>query len=237
LSASGAFAQDDLVIPEVRYPALPATAANAEGFAPAGWAIERRAGGDLDGDGAADLAFVLRMRDPANILSHDGLGNNPFDTNPRILGIAFAAAGGRGYRLALQNHVLIPRRDFPTQEDPFFADDAEFAIAGGKLRLSLYRFMNAGGWDMGPTTFTFRWRDGALRLIGYDFVNVRRNSGRMTNLSINYLTRRVRTATGNIGSDRERVRWTRLRPAPLPTIDHIGDGLAFDPEGLIRRLP
>ena len=234
MSASGAFAQE-LVIPEVRYPALPATAANAEGFVPSGWAIERRAGGDLNGDGAADLAFVLRMRDPANILSHDGLGNNPFDTNPRILGVAFAAAGR--YRLAVENNVLIPRRDFPTQEDPFFGEDAEFSIAHGALRLSLYRFMNAGGWDMGPTTFTFRWQAGALRLIGYDFVNVQRNSGRMTSLSINYLTRRVRTATGNVGSDAEQVRWTRLRPAPLPTIEQIGDGLEFDPEGLLGRLP
>jgi hypothetical protein len=216
---------------------LPAGAADAEGLVPAGWRIERRAEGDLNGDGAADLAIVLRMRDPANILSHDGLGNNPFDTNPRILAVAFATAGRPGYRLAVQNHVLIPRRDYPTQEDPFFAEDAEFAIAGGALRLSLYRFMNAGGWDMGPTSFTFRWQDDALRLIGYDFVNVQRNSGRMASLSVNYLTRRVRTATGNVGTDAERVRWTRLRPAPLPTIDQIGDGLEFDPQGLVGRLP
>jgi hypothetical protein len=236
LSATGASAQE-LVIPEVRYPALPAAAATAEGFVPAGWGIERRSAGDLNGDGAADIAFVLRMRNPANVLTHDGLGNNPFDTNPRILGIAFAAAGESRYRLAADNHVLIPRRDFPTQEDPFSGEDSEFAIVRGTLRVSLYRFMNAGGWDMGPTSFTFRWQDDALRLIGYDFVNVQRNSGRMSSLSVNYLTRRVRTATGSIENDVERVRWTRLRPGPLPTMNEIGDGLAFDPDGLVERLP
>ena len=50
------------------------------------------------------------MNDPANVLSHDGLGNNPFDTNPRILAVAFRENAGVRYRLQLQNHALIARR-------------------------------------------------------------------------------------------------------------------------------
>lgn len=226
----------ELVIPDVSYPPLPAAAANAEGFAPSGWRVETMASGDLNGDGAADLAFVLRMQDPANILVHDGFGNNPFDTNPRILAVAFAAAGRTGYRLAVENRVLISRRTNPSQEDHFGDFSDGIRAAGGTLRVSLHRFMNAGGWDAGPMHFTFRWQDNALRLIGYDYANVQRNSGCHTSLSINYLTRRVRTSLGRNDSDAEQVRWTRLPARPLLTIDGVGDGLEFDAHGAIGRL-
>lgn len=235
-AAAPAMAQE-LAIPPVRYPGLAPSAADAAGFVPAGWRVEREARGDLNGDGAADLAFVLRMSDPANVLANDNLGENPFDTNPRILGVAFAAAGG-GYRLAVQDHALIPRREYPNLSDPFGADDADFEIARGTLRLSLYRFANAGGWDMGPTAFTFRWQQDALRLIGFDFTNVKRNTGCITALSINYLTRRARLSVGRIDSETdERVNWRNLPARPLAAIGAAGDGLAFDPEGLVSGFP
>jgi len=55
--------------------------------------------------------------------------------------------------------------------------------------------MSAGGWDMGYSVFTFRWQQGAMRLIGFDSSNTQRNSGATQTLSINYLTRRVRIGT------------------------------------------
>lgn len=214
----------ELVVPPVLYPALPATAAGAEGFAPRGWRVEAQAVGDLSGDGRADLAVVLRMNDPANVLAHDGLGDNPFDTNPRILAVALGVPGG-GYRLAAQDHRLIARRDYPTQSDPF---EQELAIARGSLNVTVRLFMNAGGWGAGSSSFRFRWRDNGLRLIGYDHMDVQRNSGCMTRLSINYLTGRVRRSSGRTDLDRETVRWSRLPVRALLPIDRIGDGLEFD---------
>jgi hypothetical protein len=224
-------AAQELDIPQVRYPSLPAEAARAEGFVPAGWSIERRAQGDLNADGLADLALVLRARDRRNILANnDGFGENPFDTNPRILVVAFARPGGAGYRLAVRNHSLIARRTNPGQLDPFGEEDSIFEIARGTLRLSLHLFMTAGGWTMGNSIFTLRWQGDALRLIGFDSTTVQRNSGDTESLSVNYLTRRVRAGTGHMGRDTERVRWRRLRPGPLLTVAQIGDGLEFDPE-------
>jgi hypothetical protein len=223
----GAGQAAEIVIPPVRYPALTAAAASAEGFAPRGWRVEAQAVGDLSGDGLADLAFVLRMNDPANILAHDGLGDNPFDTNPRILAVALGVAGG-GYRLAAQDHELIARRDYPTQSDPF---EQEFAIAGGSLNVTVRLFMSAGGWGAGSSSFRFRWRDNGLRLIGYDHLDVQRNSGCMIRLSINYLTGRVKRSAGRTDRDRETVRWSRLPVRALLTIDRIGDGLAFEAGG------
>jgi hypothetical protein len=223
----GAGQSAEIVIPPVRYPILPVSAADAAGFAPRGWRVEAQAVGDLSGDGRADLALVLRMNDPANILAHDGLGDNPFDTNPRILAVALGVPAG-GYRLAAQDHALIARRDYPTQSDPF---EGEFAIERGSLNVTVRLFMSAGGWGAGSSSFRFRWRDDGLRLIGYDHLDVQRNSGCMTRLSINYLTGRVRRSSGRTDVDRETVRWSRVPVRALLPIDRIGDGLAFEAGG------
>src|SRR5580692_8046351 len=66
---------DDLTPPDVIYPTLAAHAADAVGFAPAGWQIETKLSGDLNGDGVDDLVLVLREHDPANVLANpDGPG-------------------------------------------------------------------------------------------------------------------------------------------------------------------
>lgn len=225
------------VIPDVRYPTLPARAANAEGFVPSGWRLEQQAGGDLDGDGRADIAFVVRMNDPANIVRHNILGEDPFNTNPRMLGIAFATPDG-GYRLAVQDRALIPRREIPAQADMLDPEDRGLEIARGTLKLKFTRFMSAGSWSAGSTSFTFRWQAGAFRLIGFDHVNVQRNTGCMVTFSLNYLTRRARLEAAYIDSEGAGdVRWQRLPARPLRAIAEIGNGLEFDSEGMISRYP
>ncbi|MEO7177681.1 MAG: hypothetical protein ABIW83_02445 [Allosphingosinicella sp.] len=228
LAPAAAAAQD---IPAASYPALPAEAATEQGLVPAGWRIEARAGGDLDGDGKADSALVLRETDPRNVIPQP-MCEEKFDTNPRILAVLLARPGG-GYRLAVETHALIPRRENSCELDPFSA----IAIERATLRIDLERMMSAGGWDAGTTTFRWRWRDGVLRLIGFDYSNVRRNSGAMGLISVNYATGRAKISTGNIANDGETVRWKTLRNRRAPTLGEVGDGLMFDPENLVSTLP
>jgi hypothetical protein len=229
LLASGSAAAQEL--PPVTYPQLPAAAATAQGFVPKGWTIESRAEGDIDGDSRADLALVLRSQDPANVIKPEMCGDE-LDTNPWILAVLLANGGG-GYRLAVENHALIPRREDACNLDHL----AAIAVERGALRLDFERMMSAGGWDMGTTTFKWRWRDGALRLVGFDYSNVKRNTGALGQLSINYLNGRAKISTGNVGTDREKVRWRTLRNRRAPTIGEVGDGLTFDPEKLVSSLP
>src|SRR5688500_10551792 len=87
--SSHAMAQLD--IPEVRYPRLTRQATTAAGFVPSGWMLEKIQRGDLNGDGAADLAMVLRQNDARNVISNtEGLGVETLNTNPRILAVALA---------------------------------------------------------------------------------------------------------------------------------------------------
>lgn len=226
LTALTASAQE-LRIPPVDYPVLPARATTAEGFLPSGWRIEEQLSGDLNGDKRDDLVLVLRQQDPRNIVEHDGFGISPLDSNPRMLAIAFAGPAG-GYTLAAQNHTLITRHETPNLSD-VFEDGPGVSIVRGTLRTTLFFFSNAGSWSTGSASFTFRWQDGAFALIGYDNSSLMRNSGHTESLSINYATRRVRYTEGSIDSDEDSVRWETLTSPRRWTLETVGDGSAFQP--------
>lgn len=218
-------AAQDLAIPDVQYPKLAKEAADAAGFVLAGWKIEIQHKGDLNADGADDLLMVLRRDDPANVLKNEGLGENPLDTNPRILAAAFAV--GKTYRLALENHTLIPRHINPTLEDAL--SDGDVTIDRGSILVQMKFFANAGSWEMFNASYRLRYRNGRFGLIGYDRVSVHRASGEVNEISINYLTYTVERAKGTIESDEKTVTKTKLKPAPVPALEKIGDGLEFNP--------
>ncbi len=215
--------------PAVTYPVLAAHARSAEGFVPAGWAIETSQSGDLNGDGVADLVLVLREHDKANVLADPGgLGEATVDTNPRILAIAFGKPAGRGGGLDLvpQNHELIPRHTVPEADDYF--DD--ITIKHGTLQVSMHLFMSAGGWTASHTVYTLRFQHGRFEMIGYDSVQTQRNTGEITEASINYTTGRAKLTTGTIGgSVGDKVQWKSLPAHKLLSLGDIGDGMDFDP--------
>jgi hypothetical protein len=215
-------------IPNVTWPRLPAEATAAAGFAPPGWRTETELRGDLNGDGIADLAFTLRAQDRANVIAHSGLGQNPLDSNPRILAIAFGRAAG-GYTLAIQDHRLIPRHTDPVLSDAFDPEARNLAIQRGTLRVTLHSFASAGSWGAGNRSFTFRWQEGRFALIGFDSMSVHRGSGATEDVSVNFLTRRMQISTGNIEHDRKRVQWRNLPARPLLSLGQIEDGMEFDP--------
>ncbi|MBM1174103.1 hypothetical protein [Microvirga arabica] len=222
-------AAQDLTLPEVTYPSLPRQAETAEGFVPSGWMLEVQASGDLNQDGNADLILVLRQNNPANVIENfEGFGEKPFDTNPRILAIAFRDGLSGKFSLQLENHTLIPRRTEPAADDPFDKESG-IAIARGSFQVRLNWWMSAGGWETFITTYTFRHRSGRFELIGYDRSTTHRGSGDTASLSINYLTRRAKRTTGHISRDADRVRWQTLPERPAPTLESVGDGLSFEP--------
>ncbi len=221
-----ASAQEDDIPPAV-YPTLVKRASTPEGFVPAGWILETKIEGDLNGDGIPDLVLVLHEQNPKNIVSAGAVGDRTFDTNPRILAVVFGGKGG-GYGLTLENHALIPRRESSTVDDPL-SENGEVAIVKGVLRVKLQFFASAGSWTMSTTAYSFRFQNGRFELIGFDRNAVTRNSGEIRDVSINYATGKM-SITGTIENDKTKVRWKTLPRRPLLTIEHIGDGLEFDPE-------
>jgi hypothetical protein len=231
LAAASTAAQADIEIPPVRYPKLAGQAAAAEGFVPAGWRLEVKRTGDLNGDGKPDLVLVIKQNNSRNVIRHDAMGRNPFDTNPRILAVAFARDGG--YAIAVENHTLIPRPEFPTMDDPLDPNGVQpggVEVKGGTLRVTLGRFMSAGGWGMARSTFTFRWQNGRFELIGFDSRETQRNTGEIVDTSVNFSTGRMSVTRMNMENDAPgKPQWSRLPRGQLRSIDQIANGLEFEP--------
>ena len=215
----------DEEIPAVAMPTLPRQVASVNGFVPKGWLLEASAAGDLNGDQRPDAALVLHMTDPRNRLPSPGDSERRYDTNPRLLVVAFGRPSG-GYQLAVADPRLIPRLESPSQEDPF----DELSVKAGVLGVKMHLFMSAGGWEAGGSSYSFRWQNGGFKLIGFDRDTVMRNSGETSEVSINYLTRRKLLKKGNIGSDGQTERWVTIPKKPLIDLTQIGDGLMFDPD-------
>ena len=223
-------AQGNPELPTVKYPTLPRQGASAEAFTPQGWKLEAHAEGDLNSDHRPDLVLLFRQADPRNLLpNEDGLGPKPWDTNPRILVVAFKDPSGPGYSLALENHTLIPRPDSPTLEDPL--EGGGLAIVRGTLRLDLASFSSAGAWTTFRNRFVFRFQDDCFRLIGFEHHEVQRNTGETVDLSLNYAARKEITEHGTLESDAKHTRRRTLPKQSLLCMDQVGDGLEFHPEG------
>lgn len=216
--------------PEVSYPAIVEEAAEAKGFLPDGWLMERTREGDLDGDGRDDLVLVLKMDAAVNRIDNIGFGPNVFDTNPRILVVAFA--GERGvYRRVLADHTLVPRPYSPTLDD-FLWEDAGGGVEvnDGALHVSLHMWSSAGTWFTATTSFTFRYRSGCFRLVGYDQRRTHRASGEIEVVSMNYLTSRAWREHGSISDEGKPERiWSRMEKERLLCLEEVGNGLEFDP--------
>ncbi len=214
-----------LNVPAATYPALPRRFADPAALAPQGWRIEHRLTGDISADGVADMVLILKQNDPANVVRNEGFGPDAFDTNPRLLIVGLGRDGG--YDLVARNHTFIGRPLQPTLDD---ALESAPEIQNGTLSIPLHFFTSAGGWTMFNSVSRFRWRDDALRLIGHDYSEVARNTGQTLDRSVNLLTGRVSTVRSTLDVDETPPAVWSTRPVgPLPTIDQLGDGLAYNP--------
>src|SRR5687768_1293608 len=70
------------------YPLLAPSGNDAKTFLPKGWRLLDSATGDLNGDGRADLAFVIETDTIVSEARGSGDGELTMRSSPRILGIA-----------------------------------------------------------------------------------------------------------------------------------------------------
>jgi hypothetical protein len=207
------------------YPQIAKRAGTCEGFMPTDWEQIAMAKGDLNADGKQDCAAVFKGRNKRFLFKNDGLGEDAFDTNPRVLIVALA--GDHGYRLEEQNNKFIVPAGWPTMFEPF----QEIEIANGVLTFHFEEFYSAGSWTAGNRKYVFRFQNGEMTLIGVDVTKWTRNTGETTTHSYNLSTGRMTIETGNIGDDgKGKVRRRPFRIRPLPTLKTVKPMLTWEIE-------
>ncbi|MBX3243820.1 MAG: hypothetical protein KF685_05130 [Acidobacteria bacterium] len=193
-------AQDDDVpwnLPqETDHPTVKAVSATCQDLAPKGFKVVSKVDGDLNGDRLADCVLVLQGTDKKFLYENEGLGSSEFDTNPRILAIAFGNKGG-GYTLKEQSNTLIVLPNAPNMTEPF----QEAKIEKGVLHILIEEFYSAGSWSMSNRTYKFRFQNGEFVLIGLDYNHIRRNTGEISSRSYNFSTGKAIRSEGAVDDD------------------------------------
>lgn len=180
---------------------------------PQGWTVLETASGDLNRDGKIDAALIIQQNNPNNIKSHEGLGSDRLNLNPRKLLVLFQTA--QGYQLITENDSLPTEND---EESPCLADpleDGGLSITKGLLKINLHYWLSCGSWYVTNNSYTFRYQNNNLSLIGFDSNDFHRASGDITERSINFSTSKVKTTTGKNefadASQPIKVQWSTLK--------------------------
>lgn len=201
---------------------LPSHATTVEAFAPPGWRLETTALGDLNRDGRPDVAFVLRLNNPANIWHDRHQRIRPsVDANPRWFGVALAR--GSGFALVSQSQSLVARHSEDYLSDPL----GNLSIEQGDLMLDFESFPMIGSGHVSNSRMVFRLKGKCLRLITYEDDFFHRYAAERHRLHIDFQTGQQRRfkATSE-GVPFRLVSENTLKHQPI-CLDAVGEGLSF----------
>ena len=188
--------------------------ASYKSFVPKNWKILEKVQGDLNQDGQADIALIIEDTNPDHFVSNAGLGTNVLNVNERKLLVLFKQPSG--YQLIASNHSLPTEGDAesPCLADPLGETEA-LSIQKGVLKIHLHYWLSCGSWYVTNHIYTFRYQDRAFKLIGYDVNDFHRASGDITARSINFITGKVKSTTGENefaeSTQPVKVQWSTLK--------------------------
>ena len=192
-------------------------------FIPQGWIVLETSTGDLNRDGKIDAALIIQQNNPNNIKSHEGLGSDRLNLNPRKLLVLFQTA--QGYQLITENDSLPTEND---EESPCLADpmqDGGINITQGILKINLQYWLSCGSWYVTNNSYTFRYQNNNVSLIGFDSNDFHRASGDITEKSINFSKAKVKTTTGKNefadASQPIKIQWSTLKNKYQLTLQDI----------------
>jgi hypothetical protein len=182
-------------------------------YAPKGWVVLDAVEGVLTYKASQDVVLVLEENDPANRITNDGLGQPELNLNPRQLLILTKTKAG--YRQIARADNLLPSAAddaSPCLADPLL-DEGGVSIKNGTLELSLGYWLSCGSYGVTRRTFKFRHQAGRFPLIGAELLSYSRASGMGEEVSINYLTGRMK-----VTKDLTVIGPEEGEKAPLPQI-------------------
>ena len=207
---------------------FPQKAKTIDDFIPKGWKRISSTNGDLNKDKLEDAVIVIEKEDKKNIKKNDSLGSDYLNLNPRILLVLFKQKDGTYTLVSKNDKGFIPSpnsEDEPTLEDTFDG----ISIKNNTFRINFNYFYSAGSWGTSQTNYIFRYQNNKFELIGFSESSFMRNSGEEEELSINFLTNKVKTTTGgnvfegNVNNPKSK--WKTVNFKKKYTLDEMSDNV------------
>ena len=184
---------------------LPTTAKTINDFLPQGYTILNEATGDLNKDGLPDAAFVMENKDSC-----------------RVLVVAFAKAN-KTYTLQAQNANFILHADEGGMlGDPF---------GKGSLRIAknvLQVFFEGGAGEKWAATYTFRFQDHNIYLIGATNTSVYTFSNQIETYDINFNTQKMQHTKADMNTEKNTSNRTTKIKTPRKTLQHLPHAFAWE---------
>lgn len=196
-------------------------------FVPKGWKIITTAKGDLNKDGTEDVALVIEDTKKENFIPNESMGSPTLNVNPRTLLVLFKYKADGSYSLGTSQDTFIPEEN--DQESPCLADpllqDGGIYIVKGNLIVEFNYWLSCGSYGVSNKQYTFRFQDNTFALIGYDTSEYSRASGERTSISINFLTKKKSSTTGeNMFEDdksKHKTVWKTIKVNKLLTLTDL----------------
>ncbi len=155
---------------------------NPEDFIPESFKLFEELKGDLNEDGREDVVLIIKGTNPTKVIEDEYRGE--LDRNRR--GIIILINQDDGYEMVLRNdHCFSSENEdggvyFPPELEPYIEDN--------KL------YFHYGHGRYGHWKYTFRFQEGAFKLIGYDSY-IHQGPTVLSEHSYNFLTRKKLTKT------------------------------------------
>jgi len=188
------FAQVSLAQKAFQFPKLKSQGISADQLRPGNWNIISTAEGDLNNDGAADLALVFeyfKAVDEIRVYGDNTTGIIKETQKPRILAIYLKNIGSNSYNLSTQNNDFILR----SEEGGKLGDPLQqIAIKDQQLYLR-FQGGNDWRWELG---YTFKFENKDWFLTNAINLYYNNSSGDMTERIYNFKDRELYTTHGNL---------------------------------------
>ncbi|MBX7153393.1 MAG: hypothetical protein K1X91_00430 [Bacteriodetes bacterium] len=213
----------------VQYPQIQQSGNTLADFTPKGWMVLDTAIGDLNKDGAQDMAFVLQAKDSVTFTKRFTTDTTNVDTvraQPRILVITFFNKETKRFQLIEFSNTFILMHDNPYMDEPF--DD--ITINNGILKLDFHIWYSMGTWSTIESSYKFRYEGTVFSLIGADYSYLLRNTGDIDERSYNFITKKIQIKTTKGSSGKTKTSWKTLQLTTLKTFKTFTEPYSWEIE-------
>jgi len=218
-----------VVAGQLQYPQIPQSGNTLTEFTPKSWMVLDTAIGDLNKDGAQDMAFVLQAKDSVTFTKRFTTDPKDIDTVralQRMLVITFFNKESKRFQLVEFSNTFILMHDNPYMDEPF----GDITITNGVLKLDFHIWYSMGSWSTIESSYKFRYDNNVFTLVGADYIYLLRNTGDTDERSYNFITNKVQVKTTKGSNGNTKTTWKNLQLTTLKTFKTFTEPYSWEIE-------